>query len=199
MGAQGAGDLDTSFGDDGTVFTDFENISQAQARGLAIQPDDKIVVAGGGQEFALARYRLNGTLDTTFGGMGWVTTHFLGNPVPDAVTLQPYDGRVVAAGVAFSSSIGRETFTLARYHAITCGDVVVTRVGTAGNDTIMGTSGPDVIYGFGGNDLISGLGGDDILCGGKGNGTLRGSGGDDLLRGGSGTDSCDGGTADGGV
>ena len=59
----------------------------------------------------------------------------------------------------------RNVFALARYHAITCNGVVATRVGTAGNDTLMGTTGPDVIVGFDGNDTIYGLGGNDLLCG----------------------------------
>jgi Ca2+-binding RTX toxin-like protein len=49
--------------------------------------------------------------------------------------------------------------------AITCGGVVVTRIGTNRSETIMGTAGNDVIFGFGGNDTILGLGGNDLLCG----------------------------------
>jgi uncharacterized delta-60 repeat protein len=246
------GTLDTTFGDDGTVLTDFRGGSQDFAVALAIQPDSKIVVAGVVDgDFALARYLPNGTLDTTFGDYGMVTTDFgggryevintlalqsdgkivvaglsevsgnrdvalarygsngsldttfssdgkvltdFGSGSHDefyALIIQPRDGRLVVAGESFAGGGG--DFALARYHAITCGGVVVTRIGTNRSETIMGTSGNDVIYGFGGNDTILGLGGNDLLCGGTGNDTLRGGGGDDILRGGSGTDTCDGG------
>jgi uncharacterized delta-60 repeat protein len=190
------GALDNSFSGDGKVTTDFGGTFES-ARALALQLDGRIVVAGvsdasGGRDFALARYNTNGTLDQTFGSDGKVTTDFGG--IFDegyALAIQPRDGRLVVAGVSNASDPA--DFALARYHAITCGGVVVTRIGTNRSETIMGTSGNDVIYGFGGNDTILGLGGNDILCGGTGNDTLRGGDGDDMLRGGSGTDTCDGG------
>jgi uncharacterized delta-60 repeat protein len=160
---------------------------------VALQADGKLVVAGYALDshdpsIALVRYNTNGTLDMTFNGDGTVLTN-LGSDTRDlafALAIQPRDGRLVVAGRS-------NDFALARYHAITCGGVVVTRIGTNRSETIMGTTGNDVIYGFGGNDTILGLGGNDILCGGPGNDTLRGGDGDDVLRGGSGTDTCDGG------
>lgn len=77
---------------------------------------------------------------------------------------------------------------------LTCGGRAVTRIGTAGNDTIRGTDGTDVIHGGGGNDVIDGLGGDDFLCGGDGRDQLNGGSGDDFLDGGPGSDRCRGGT-----
>jgi Ca2+-binding RTX toxin-like protein len=160
-----------------------------------LQPDGKIVITGYGGTFggqvdtALARYRPNGPLDSAFGTNGTVTTDFGrgSNDYGFTLAIQPKDGRLVVAG----SWSGR--VALARYHAITCGGVVVTRIGTGGNDNIVGTSGDDVIYGFGGDDYIDGGPGNDILCGGQGNDTLRGGGGDDILRGGPGKDVCRGG------
>lgn len=74
-----AGTLDTTFnGGLGYILTDFptENIDLAQA--LAIQPDDKIVVAGytspgPTEDFALALSNANGTLDASFGASGRAT------------------------------------------------------------------------------------------------------------------------------
>ena len=109
-----------------------------------------------------------------------------------ALAIQPRDGRLVVAGG--SNASGNDDFALARYHAITCNGVVATRVGTAGNDTLMGTAGPDVIVGFDGDDTIYGLGGNDLLCGNAGNDTLVGGTGDDTLVGDTGTDVCDGGS-----
>jgi uncharacterized delta-60 repeat protein len=201
------GTLDLTFSDDGTVLTEITPGSEQDdgAAALALQPDGKLVVAGWAgfsgcsTAFALARYTTNGTLDPSFNDDGKVTTPF-GSDSSEcetsdrafALAIQPRDGRVVLAGS--TTARGNADFALARYHALTCGGVVVTRVGTADNDTILGTNGPDVIYGFGGNDTILGRGGNDLLCGGSGDDTLRGGSGDDILRGGAGTDTCDGGT-----
>jgi uncharacterized delta-60 repeat protein len=200
------GTLDLTFSDDGTVFTGTTPAGEAEdtAAALALQPDGKLVVAGWGgfigwnSAFALVRLTPNGALDSSFNEDGKVTTDFGSDPDGDirdrafALALQPRDGRVVLAGS--TNARGNFDFALARYHAITCGGMVVTRVGTAGHDTLIGTAGPDVIFGFGGNDTLLGFGGNDILCGGSGDDTLRGGGGADLLRGGPGTDACDGGT-----
>ena len=154
------GTLDTTFGGTGQVTTEIGNSDVALA--VALQLNGKIVVAGHtqddtGQDYALARYLPNGTLDMSFGGDGRVTTDLGGDYAEvRALAIQPHDGRLVAVGVT------NGMFALARYHAIMCNEVVVTRVGTTGNDTIMGTPGNDVISSFGGNDVISGLGGNDI-------------------------------------
>lgn len=184
------GTLDSTFGGDGTVLIDFGGDNNF-ATGLALQPDGKIVVAGFASSatdsyMALARYLSNGTLDATFSGDGKVRTEF-----GDVLAIQPRDGRLVVAGT-FPGTSGTGDIALARFHAISCNGVVVTRIGTASNDTIIGTSGNDVIYAFGGNDFIDGLGGNDIICGGGGNDILEGGSGDDTLSGGPGTDICRG-------
>jgi hypothetical protein len=57
VGAQGTGDLDTSFGGDGKVTTGFQPGSQDFAVAVALQPDGKLVVAGTSNgDFALARW-----------------------------------------------------------------------------------------------------------------------------------------------
>ena len=191
------GTLDSDFGDNGRVHIDF-----GAALDLALQPDGKIVVVGFApgdfdtiSDLALARYLPNGSIDPTFGSNGIVLTDFgdQGAGVGRAVAIQPRDGRVVVAGTtAALAGIVERVFAIARYHAITCNGVVVTRIGTAGNDNIVGTSGNDVIYGFGGNDFVDGRGGNDIICGGTGDDTLVGRSGDDILRGGPGRDVCEG-------
>ncbi|HEX2713803.1 MAG TPA: delta-60 repeat domain-containing protein, partial [Candidatus Acidoferrales bacterium] len=64
--------------------------------------------------FALARYNPDGSLDSTFGTGGKVTTDFGGNDNARAVTIQ-HDGKIVAAGEAFCCSLPTEVFALARY------------------------------------------------------------------------------------
>jgi uncharacterized delta-60 repeat protein len=108
------GDLDASFGGDGRVVTDFGAIDIAN--GVAVQPDGRIVAAGGritmaASDFALARYNPDGSLDPSFAGNGTLRTSFGGEEVATAVAIQP-DGRIVAAGEA---SDGDGKFALARY------------------------------------------------------------------------------------
>ena len=92
------GDLDPTFGVGGVVTTP---ILRGGAQALVLQPDGKLVAAGkGGDHFALVRYNPDGSLDTSFGSGGVVTTAI--GPYGDAaraVALQP-DGKLVAAGKA---------------------------------------------------------------------------------------------------
>jgi uncharacterized delta-60 repeat protein len=139
--AQG-GSLDTTFGGDGKVTTDFTSGVDFPF-GTAIESADGRIVAvgradGGGGRFALARYDTDGTLDATFGGDGKVTTNF--SPGLDSavgVVIQPADGKIVAAGYAPGSG-GR--FALARYDtdgtldATFGGDGKVTTNFTSGSD-----------------------------------------------------------------
>ena len=65
------GSLDISFGNGGFVITDFGDGSD-YGRAIAIQADGKIVVAGSAyagadNDFAVARYNPDGSMDTTFG------------------------------------------------------------------------------------------------------------------------------------
>jgi uncharacterized delta-60 repeat protein len=95
------GTLDTSFGGDGKVATNFTSSFDA-AFDVALQADGKLVAVGiawGGRgRFALARYNTDGTLDTTFGGDGKVTTNFTpGLDFAFGVAIQS-DQKIVVAG-----------------------------------------------------------------------------------------------------
>jgi uncharacterized delta-60 repeat protein len=128
--------LDTTFGTRGTTQTDFGPMS-AQAAAVAIQADGKIVAAGplgAAAGFAVARYNANGSLDTTFGKNGRVTTEVGGGGVAFALAIQP-DGKIVVAGsVSGSSSFLR---------GLTPGDeLAVARYNPDGTlDTTFGTGG----------------------------------------------------------
>ncbi|MFD3584010.1 calcium-binding protein [Streptomyces sp. NPDC058683] len=105
------GTPDTGFGGDGRVTTPINNLPSndgfqwSEAHAVALQPDGKIVVAGGswrGYEnccwFTVARYNPDGTLDTGFGGGdGRVFTDFGSPEEAQDVAVQP-DGKIVAAG-----------------------------------------------------------------------------------------------------
>ncbi len=124
-GSAGAvpGAVDTSFGNLGFVVTDFAGDND-RANGMALQPDGKIVAAGtafvdGDDDFAVARYNPDGTLDTTFNPSGTtpglVTTDISGNDDNgQAVVIQP-DGKIVVAGTAHVS--GNDDFAVVRYEA----------------------------------------------------------------------------------
>jgi uncharacterized delta-60 repeat protein len=111
------GSLDTSFDTDGKLTTDFGSEDYGQS--VTLQTDGKILVAGtGDHDFALARYNVNGSLDTSFDTDGKLTTDFGSEDDPynddgQSVTLQP-DGKILVAGTSSGSFDGN--FALARYH-----------------------------------------------------------------------------------
>ena len=115
------GTLDTSFGSGGQVSTDFFGMED-DAFSVLIQPDGKIVAVGSANnpatyyDFAAVRYLSNGTIDTTFGVAGKVSTDFGDQNFDRAhsAALQP-DGRIVAAGFAISQNGGVQNFAVARY------------------------------------------------------------------------------------
>ena len=109
------GELDTNFHGDGKVTTPFG--SGARASSIAIQPNGKIVVAGealigGSYDFALARYKVNGNLDSSFSG-GKVNTPFGTHDAHAYSVAIQSDGKIVAAGDMFNGTY--ERFALARY------------------------------------------------------------------------------------
>lgn len=113
----GAGSLDSTFGTGGRVLSDIGVGPSDEAYAMAIQPSDgKIVVVGGdGHDFALARYTLDGVLDTTFGSFGKVLTDFSGGAdYALSVAIQPGDGKIVVAGQVEDAGIWK--FGLARYN-----------------------------------------------------------------------------------
>ena len=111
------GAFDTSFNSTGKVITPIGS-SDDYGYSVALQPDDKIVVAGycvsgANFDFCLARYLANGALDASFGSAGKVVTAIgSGTDVANSAALQP-DGKIVVAG--FCSNGSNDDFCLARY------------------------------------------------------------------------------------
>jgi uncharacterized delta-60 repeat protein len=104
-----AGSLDRSFGRQGVV-THSLGSNESRIGGIAVQRDGRIVAAASG---TLGRYLPNGSLDSSFGHGGYVST---GISAVDAVALQR-DGRIVVAGESgpVSDSVYAE-FAVARYN-----------------------------------------------------------------------------------
>lgn len=120
------GQLDTTFGNQGTVVTHFGSNNNNVLSKIVTDENDNILAAGfiGNKydfAFAVARYLENGTLDDSFnasGTPGHVTTRFLRQNFAEAYSLavQP-DGKIVVAGYAeVEFPITRSSLALARYH-----------------------------------------------------------------------------------
>ena len=118
------GDLDPTFGVGGKVMTDF-NHSTDWANAVAIQPDGKFVVVGttykqndfSDEDFAVARYNTDGTLDSSFGSGGKVHTDFPGlAAVPSSVLLQP-DAKILVVGGAYPLFTFLGNIEMVRYNS----------------------------------------------------------------------------------
>ena len=117
------GDLDPSFGNGGKVITDINGLSNV-ARSIAIQSDGKIILGGLARtsastpvKFALARYNLDGSLDTTFGTGGIVLTGFINSSGDQIfkIVIQP-DGKIITIGGTSDVNINFR-FAIARYNS----------------------------------------------------------------------------------
>ena len=139
------GTLDSTFGTGGIVVTDFSNDVDF-ATSLVIQPDGKMVAGGftyalnsqnsRSYDFALARYNLNGSLDSSFGSSGKAVVD-LSNSIPNdrgddiltSMVLQS-DGKILAAGTGEPNRNTSDT------------DFLIARSNPNGSlDTTFGTNG----------------------------------------------------------
>jgi uncharacterized delta-60 repeat protein len=111
------GRLDAGFGSGGKVVTNI--INDDKGFGLALQGDGKIVMVGRSgyrpnQDFIVARYNSNGSLDTSFSGDGIVTTDIAGtNDYATDVIIQP-EGEIVVTGGSVGGGI--ERIAVVRYN-----------------------------------------------------------------------------------
>lgn len=140
------GTLDLAFGNNGIVIDDLVNHNDV-VTDVAIQSDGKIVVVGYGfsqqtyNDFLIARYNTDGTLDQTFNGTGYVSGAF-GSSVDEglSVVIQS-DGKIVIGVSTYVA--GKYSFGIARYLAD----------GTPDND--FGTSGKVVTSVSASNDYLA--------------------------------------------
>ncbi len=114
------GSLDTSLNSSGKITTAIGK-GTCKGEGLALQEDGKIVVVGhsfnaGGQScFTVLRYGTDGSLDTSFGDSGKITTAVAKESNADSVAMQS-DGKIVVAGNSFIDG-GNNDFAVVRYNA----------------------------------------------------------------------------------
>lgn len=138
------GTLDGSFNGGGWVTTSLGPADDI-ARAVAIQADQKIVVAGNGsaagfnQGFGVVRYLPNGTLDNSFGTGGIVVQQFGSNTSrAQCVVIQP-DGKILVGGYG---NVG------------VAGSAIIARFNTDGSlDASFGTAG---VAAVGTNDGLAG-------------------------------------------
>ncbi len=100
------GTLDNTFSGDGIQTNDIGGDSD-EAYSVAIQPDGKIVVLGKflypdnfssqDYDYALLRYNSDGSLDNSFSGDGFKTSHFGTNDIAHSVAIQS-DGKILVSG-----------------------------------------------------------------------------------------------------
>ncbi len=160
----GGGILDTSFGTGGKIYLHIGDVS-AFLFSVAVQSDGKIVAGGYsyhysngvyGIQFLLVRFNSDGSLDSTFGAGGMVTTDFGSWGAIAALAIQP-DGKIVAAGNVSGG------FGAARYNTDgsldatfgTNGEMTVT-VGSYSGCQALGlqSDGKIVLGGYAGGDMV---------------------------------------------
>jgi uncharacterized delta-60 repeat protein len=112
------GTLDSSFDNDGIVITSFDGFD-ASVQALLIQPDKKILAGGtisksGLNQFGLARYNSDGSLDESFGNLGKVISDYPELMLLSSMALQA-DGKIIVAGSLFNSDFTISHFVLVRY------------------------------------------------------------------------------------
>ena len=140
------GSLDTTFSGNGKFYFGFNDNGDI-AYSVALQSDGKIVIAGeAAADWGVARLNTDGSLDSTFGTNGKITTSFggsnAGSPGAKGVVVQS-NGKLVAGGGARLSGSGNDDFALARYNSngsldttFGNGGVVVTDIGGGFNDWV---------------------------------------------------------------
>nr|AXL06016.1 delta-60 repeat domain-containing protein [uncultured bacterium] len=119
------GTLDTSFGEDGVVTVAVAaGAGVDQAFSVAVQTDGRIVIGGyasfgaSGSDFAAVRLNADGSLDTSFGGIGspvvnagqpfsWTVQRFFADADGDALTytMTMADGSPLPAWATFTTNI----------------------------------------------------------------------------------------------
>lgn len=100
-----SGELDTTWGGTGMITTDITSLDQG-ANAIVLQSDGRVLVAGGyntsSNNFFVARYLSNGTLDTTFNTTGILTS--TDYHIANAVALTS-DGKAVFGGSSLFTTI----------------------------------------------------------------------------------------------
>jgi uncharacterized delta-60 repeat protein len=114
------GQLDSNFSGDGITITAFHSVNPDMANSIVQQSDGKLVICGavdttGAEDFLVARYLLDGNLDTTFSTDGFDRKDMGGTfEQANDLIIQP-DNSIVLGGSIYSIGLGSD-FALTRYN-----------------------------------------------------------------------------------
>lgn len=117
------GSLDNTFDEDGKVTTDFGYTDLAFS--VTLQNDGKIIASGSADnphpvtddvdnDFALARYHPDGSLDNTFDEDGKVTTDLYDSETATSVVL--HNNKIIVSGTSYDDDDDSSDLGLARYN-----------------------------------------------------------------------------------
>jgi uncharacterized delta-60 repeat protein len=199
------GALDTTFGTDGRVRTDFGDPDESVVDAALLTDGQILAVGNSGPNVGLARYDNDDpAVRVELVGDTLVIT---GTPGDDLIRLgRTFDGAVIVQGrggqyawfnefkTITINGLGGDDVLDASALAITNGimgfalPIPVTLDGGDGRDTLIGGPGDESLLGGTGEDSLDGRAGDDTLFAGDAADTLRGGDGNDYLSGGPGRD-----------
>ena len=164
MAIAAAGDLDPTFSGDGKQISNFGGLgTSSEASAVVRQADGKIVAVGRADDnFLVARYNLDGSLDSSFSSDGRTQTNFTGLDWATDVALQ--GNKVVVVGYSCANTQTCD-FALARYNPFAVLPVafLIGGLQNAGN-TLQGADFPSGLVGvIQGLILFSALGGELLV------------------------------------
>lgn len=160
------GQPDLTFSGDGKAYFDADNSNADDyCTAITLQPDGKIVAAGftdigNSFQFLVARFNVDGTLDTTFGSGGKTIISQGETSFCNSLAIQP-NGKIILIGHSFSPIMGINEFVAMRFdtngildNSFGNGGVVTTSTGggsTAANSIVIQPDGKIVLAGLASN------------------------------------------------
>jgi uncharacterized delta-60 repeat protein len=131
------GQLDYSFGFQGTVIHQFSDLLYDQINTVVAQPDGTLLIGGetrsggmGQYKFLVARYTDRGVLDSAYGQGGKVNQPFLGTGLYDEINALCVHPNKYASAIGYSKDAGGQKIALARYDSSGTLDVTFGSAGT---------------------------------------------------------------------
>lgn len=148
------GELDSSFGSDGKVVTDFEKGFIGRINAIIEQHDEKIIVsAGDGYDFV--RYHSDGSVDSIFGIDGKVKVAGRSSPAQQSMVIQE-DGKFLVCGTYFPP-LGFYQFQIMRFSNNGIVDSLFGTNGSLKTEFNVNTAASCIILQPNGNFVVGGL------------------------------------------
>ncbi|HEX5153782.1 MAG TPA: T9SS type A sorting domain-containing protein [Parafilimonas sp.] len=124
------GVADSLFGKNGKVSVPFK------AKAIAAQSNKIIVIGMKNGNFAIARYKLSGKLDNSFGINGIAVANFGGNDEAAAVAIRKQDGKIVTTGSSDTYQLAVARFNGDSNTASVAGNTVITNAHDASKKSL---------------------------------------------------------------